>query len=117
MISYEVYKVLHIMAAFFMLVGLGVGLLHPNPPKFMKIQSGVASLILFVAGMGLLARIGIAHGSGFPGWALAKMFFWVILAVGAPLAAKRVKQGRTTLLYVFLSIAVLAAVFAIYKPF
>ena len=117
MISYEIYKILHIMAAFFMLAGLGVSLLHPNPPKFIKIQSGVASLVLFVAGMGLLARIGIAHGAGFPGWALAKMFFWVLLAVGAPLAAKRMKKGRATLFYVFLFIAILAAVFAILKPF
>ena len=81
------YKVLHILGAFFVFIGLGATLIPgedtPNRKAALRLH-GVGLLLLFIAGFGLIAKLKI----GFPWWVIAKMILW--LAFGAmPIIGKR----------------------------
>ena len=118
MLSYEFYKVLHISMAFLMLGMLGASFFTEQPSKKVKIFTGVASLFILVGGMGLLARLGVSHSGGWPGWAMAKVVLWLILAVSAPILSKKVPAPKRG--YVFVGLFVVAAAaagIAITKPF
>lgn len=117
MFPYEFYKFLHYLMIFIFVAGLGVSFFTVNNPKWNKILTGVSSVLIFVAGMGLLARIGVQHGKGFPGWIWAKMVIWFLLAIGAPVLAKRAGQYKVVAYFALLSVTSLAAWFAVYKPF
>lgn len=115
--SYEFYKVLHVASIFFFISGISIGLLSDNESKGLKIITGATSFLILVAGMGLLARIGVSHGQAFPGWIVAKVLFWAILAIGGPVVIKRFPDFRRPAYGVFMALLVLSALFAIYKPF
>lgn len=120
--SYEFYKVLHIIAAFALLLALGGLTLHimnggtrqyPHR-RFIMIMHGIAMLISLVAGFGMLARLGLT--STMPGWALAKLAIWFLLGV-IPAVIYRKTQMAMTLWFVILALAGGAAWLAINKPF
>jgi uncharacterized membrane protein SirB2 len=117
MLPYEFYKFLHVMMIFVFLSGAAIGFFIENNPKWNKILTGVTSVLIFVAGMGLLARIGVQHGSGFPGWVWLKMGLWLVMAVGAPVLAKRCRQYQTVCYFGILTLTAIAAWAATYKPF
>ena len=75
MLSYDFYKTLHLFSLVLFLGTMSFTLAQPagQAPKQMKILSGVSSLFLLVAGMGLLARIGVSHGTGWPLWAMLRV--------------------------------------------
>ena len=83
MISYETYKMLHLFAL--LSVFTGIGFVAQSAPildkKWGKMVLGFFSFMIFVAGMGLVARIGIKHGESFPHWILIKIFNWFLLNV------------------------------------
>lgn len=89
MLSYEVYKVLHLsfIVLFFSL--LGAQLLTDFKQKWGKITLGVASFFILVSGMGLMARLQIGHGEPWPTWIFIKLAIWLILTVSVPVVAKR----------------------------
>lgn len=89
MLSYEFYKIMHIIAIFFFLSTAGAQLLGNSEGKLPKILGGISSLIILVGGMGLLARIGVSHGEGWPSWVIAKVAIWLILVIMVPVVAKR----------------------------
>ena len=60
--SYEVYKVMHIVTLFLFFAGMGSIFLGGANSRVVKIMTGVSSLLILVGGMGLIARIGIKHG-------------------------------------------------------
>lgn len=109
MISYTIYKVIHLTCLVAFYSFYGVQILGEKEEKKYKILGGVASVLILVSGMGLLARIGISHGNGWPVWAIVKMVAWFILAGGIPLVAKRLpafsKQYYwfSMILFIFLS--------------
>lgn len=117
MFSYEFYKFLHLVTLFLFLSGAAVSFFLENNPKWNKILTGVTSLLIFVAGMGLLARIGVQHGAGFPMWVWLKMALWLFMAVGAPVLAKRARAYQTSCYFGLLSLAAVAAWLATFKPF
>lgn len=116
--SYHFYKILHLVSILFFIGGVGASCFgtQTNLKKSIKIVMGVSSLLILVAGMGLLARLGFSHGAGFPTWVVFKLLIWLLLAVGAPIVFKRVSHGLGKWFYLFLTLASLAAWFAIYKP-
>ena len=114
--SYEVYKVLHLVSIFFFIAGLAITFMLSDNPKFNKIVTGITSLLILVAGMGLLARIGISMKE-LPTWVIPKMAIWLILAIAAPILGKRLQSKKTIALYGLLSLLSIAGVLAIYKPF
>ncbi len=115
MFSYETYKLLHIALAMFFLASLAISFCGPQTSRLHKILSGIASLLIFVAGMGLMARLGIGHGGSWPLWIKAKMTLWLFLAIAGPVLAKRIRFARRLTFFALFSLFILATYFAIYK--
>lgn len=116
MISYPVYKFIHLLAVVIFFSGAAVSL-YGNAPKHLKVLGGVASLFIFVAGMGLLARIGLDHGAGFPFWVWGKMAIWLALTILVPVAAKRAPEKfKRPLFAICLLLFFFAHYLAFYKP-
>jgi hypothetical protein len=117
--SYEFYKVLHVVGALFLFSSLGTlaALSGADSAGFRRIASiahGMALGIIFVAGFGLLARLGMF--GGIPGWAWAKLVLWGLLgAVVMPL--KRRPEWAPALWVVMPLLGGAAAWLAIAKPF
>lgn len=120
--SYEFYKVLHIVGVLMVFSGL-VGVLAlrmtgtelpARPRRLFFLYHGVGLLVVLVAGFGLAARMG--YFQSLPNWVWAKLGIWLILG-GAIALAKRRGQLGGPLLTAFLAIGGLAAWLAITKPF
>jgi uncharacterized membrane protein SirB2 len=77
MISYDVYKLLHLcfILTFFSSLGFIASNHEMIVKKGFKILVGVISFLIFVAGMGLIARLGFKHGEGFPLWINLKIIW------------------------------------------
>jgi uncharacterized membrane protein SirB2 len=110
--SYEIYKVIHLVSLITLVACLAVNFFSETPRKLTRIGSMVASLLLMVAGMGLLARTRI----GWPSWVIAKMVIWLILAVSAPMMAKRLKDNKGQGFVAVLVMLVVAISLAVFKP-
>ena len=79
-----IYSVLHVLGAF-VLVGFTFQAFIAPQPQFRRrlmMYTGIASLIMFVAGFGLEAKLSL----GFPLWVLIKIGCWLGLSILAGLA-------------------------------
>ena len=114
---YEFYKLLHVLSIFVMLISMTVLFFKDQNNKLHKMLSGIVSLLIFVAGMGLLARLNFSHGEPWPLWVKAKIGLWFLVALLIPILNKRVKIQRQCAFWALFTIIVLAAFTAIYKPF
>jgi uncharacterized membrane protein SirB2 len=115
--SYEVYKVIHVLAILLMVAGLAIGY-YSTQPKHIKIITGVSSLLVLVGGMGLLARLGVSHGQGFPGWVSAKLAIWLVMSITGPVLAKRLSPVvKPKVFWGFIFLLFVAIYLAVYKPF
>lgn len=63
--------------------------------RVVMIGHGVAMLIVFVAGFGLMARLGIM--SGWPTWIYIKLALWLLLGVAVVLVRRVPEMGRVWL--------------------
>ncbi|MEM9456244.1 MAG: hypothetical protein AAGF11_18830 [Myxococcota bacterium] len=63
--------------------------------RVVMIGHGVAMLIVFVAGFGLMARLGIM--SGWPTWIYIKLALWLILGAAMVLVRRVPEMGRVWL--------------------
>jgi uncharacterized membrane protein SirB2 len=115
-VPYEVYKLLHIVLVVLFVSGAAVTLYADQPGKFWKIQTGVVSFLIFVAGMGLMARIGVSHTEGWPLWLKGKIAVWLLAAIFAPIAAKRMRGQRHLAMGVLMVLITAAVWLAIYQP-
>lgn len=116
MISYQLYKVLHISFIFFILTFIASMLLGNFTAKWPKILAGVSGLLILVTGMGLIARLGFKHDEPFPLWIWGKFIFWLLLTIGGPVFAKRlVGKSRVIAFFGLMAVAIAAATFAVYK--
>ena len=81
MISYETYKMLHLffILTFFASLGFVASSSELVQNKSGKIVVGVFSFLIFVAGMGLIARLGFKHSEPFPLWIRLKILNWVMI--------------------------------------
>ena len=114
----NIYRVLHVASLFFFLSGLGISFFTDNKNLSNKIITGISSLLILVAGFGLIARgLEISHGEKWPAWIHAKLTIWFILVVGGPVLAKRLNKGRALAFYSFLVLAITAVYLVVYKPF
>ena len=114
MISYEIYKIIHLTSLMIVFTSMSIQLVGEKDIKLLKILSGIASFLILVSGMGLLARVGVSHG-GMPLWAILKMFLWLTLAVGLPVAGKRFRQYGYQVYWLALVLFVVAAIIVNYR--
>lgn len=119
MFSYAFYKVVHIISALAIcysiafISGFSSGQKGTPSSKFFAIVHGLGLLALFVAGFGLLARLGLV--SGWPSWVVIKLILWVILALLFSVA-KRFSWGRPLVFALALGTMGLATFLAAFKP-
>ena len=79
--SYEIYKTLHLffIISFFSSLGFVASSSELVKNKAGKIILGLVSFLIFVAGMGLVARLGFKHDEPFPLWVKLKMINWLLI--------------------------------------
>lgn len=121
---YSIYKLVHLVGIFAMLVGVALACAHAlrdgsrddrHTRRRFAIVHGVATLLILTGGFGMLARLGVVHG-GLPGWILAKLAIWLVLAGAIALPWRDRRLARWLPVAVPLA-ALAAAATAIYKPF
>ena len=121
--SYQVYKLLHMMGILMVFLGLGGmiarGILgDQDSPKgkslrrFTGMAHGIGLIIVLVSGFGLIAKLGV----GFDAWVVGKMFIWLALG-GLIVAAKRFPELGLLTWSVTIVLGVAAAYLAGFKPF
>lgn len=114
MLNFHEYKILHFISIFIFITLFSIDLFVEGKNKWRRAIMMLASAIILLSGMGLLARLGFMTSAGaWPTWSIVKLIIWGILSVGAPLAAKRLKSFRNIVYFAlifFLSIAVFTIV-------
>lgn len=121
MISYQTYKMIHLMSLALLMLGLGgtlfTHLISPSVKGKVRLlcsaAHGVGLLMLLVSGFGLAARLG--YVTGLPTWIYYKLAIWVFF--GAALSISKRKANLAPLwLTVFTGVVGVAAYLAINKP-
>ncbi len=123
MISYSVYKVLHVVGLTLVFLALGGVLTHVingggkehRWRKAIGMSHGIGLFLVLLGGFGLLARIGVPHGS-IPTWALLKIALWLLLGGMLAVAYRKPSLARLTWSLVVV-IGGLGAYLAGSKPF
>jgi hypothetical protein len=124
MISYSVYRVVHLVGIFILFVVLG-GLAWGGAraeargslsPKLGMALHGIGLFIVLLGGFGLLARIGIMHGMNWPGWVWAKLVIWLLMGALVVIPRRKPEWGAGLLLLIP-TLGGVAAWLAIFKPF
>ena len=108
-----VYSVLHVLSGF-ALVGFTFQAFiapHPQFRKSLMICTGVASLLMVIAGFGLAAKMNV----GFPLWLLIKLGCWLGISLMSGLAFRMPMFARFYSIIALVLIA-LAVYCAYYKP-
>lgn len=121
MISYQIYKIMHLAGISLILLGLAAVLgAYANSSKINSrfrmvafISHGLGLLLALTGGFGMAARLGLVHG--LPGWIYAKLMIWVLLGLAISLA-KRKAQWTFALILTFTILVGTATGIAIYKP-
>lgn len=123
MISYGVYRLVHILGILFLFLALGgLSILAANrvgddarrKRRLVFITHGVALFIILLGGFGMLARLGLT--AGLPGWIWAKLAIWAILAAIVALPLRFPALARPIWFLVPI-LGTTAAYMALYKPF
>lgn len=120
---YVLYKLMHLAGIFTLLVSFTLACAHARGPessdrrarRSFAITHGVAVLLVMTGGFGMLARLGVVHGM-LPGWILAKLAIWTLLAGAIALPHRNPALARALPFWASLA-ALAAAATAIYKPF
>ncbi|MGH7561515.1 MAG: hypothetical protein ACRENB_10890 [Gemmatimonadales bacterium] len=124
MISYELYKVIHLTGVVAVIAALGGVAVHAinggtresnAARRFVAVLHGLGLLVVLVAGFGLLARLDLMTG-GLPLWVYGKLAVWVLAVILLVLPYRRPSLARGTLLLGLPLLGLLAAWLAVYKP-
>jgi hypothetical protein len=116
-----VYKNVHLLGIFMILVASGGLILHQinggwqqSARKLAAITHGVGMLLVLLSGFGMLARGGIFWP--WPGWVTGKVFIWILF--GALIAViGRIPMLARPLWWITIVLGGVAAYLALNKPF
>jgi hypothetical protein len=124
MLPHSFYNVVHVVGIAALIAALGGMALHgasggtrttSGARRLVAVLHGLGALLILVGGFGMLARLELAQGSGFPGWLWIKLVVWGLLAAAAAVPYRRPGLAVPLLVVVPL-LAGIAAWAAIYKP-
>lgn len=113
--SYQVYKIIHIVGIVLFFSLYAVAAYRGQAKKSEKIITGVLLVIILVAGMGLVARLGIPHGQPWPMWLKAKLGIWIVLGSLSHLVLKRFPGFAVKFFWIAVGLLTLASYLANYK--
>jgi len=124
MFSREFYEILHIVGIALMFVAIGGVAVHAAnggskaesaTRKLVSIGHGIGAVLVLVGGFGMLARIGMQHGAGFPTWLWIKIAIWAVLSAIVLIPYRKPALARP--FFVLLPLLAGVAVYmALYKP-
>ncbi len=122
MISYAVYKVMHLVGVLMVFLALGGvvtnavvdGRKHVGWRRSIAITHGVGMLLSLVGGFGLLARLGLVQG--LPGWVWVKLAIWLFLGLTIGVLARKPAWAKPLWVLVLL-LGGVSAYLAGSKPF
>jgi len=119
MISFEIYKLLHLTGIVILFLAFGYAFLMLKQGLDYKVYGktfakmhGISLFIILLGGFGALARLGISWP--WPMWVWVKFFVWAVFG-GLLVLVKRSKIKHPVFLILVLDLFVVAAVFAIFK--
>ncbi len=121
---YQAYKLIHFLGIFSLLIAVAISAAHvlrggtraDNPQRrTLAIIHGVASFLILLGGFGMLARLDILQG-GLPGWVWGKLVIWVLAGASLTLVYRGREAARVVVIALPV-LALIAAYFALYKPF
>ncbi len=101
--SYEVYKVLHLLGVMLLFLSLGGIALNGvrggdreslgGARKLAAVTHGIAMLLLIFGGFGLMARLGISHTNP-TGWVLAKIGIWILMGGSIAILLRKAEWSK-----------------------
>ncbi|NDC82678.1 hypothetical protein EB093_03310 [bacterium] len=109
----DLYRVLHVSGLIALVSALSIVLTSDQKSKLANMVLGVASLVMVIAGFGLLHLTGADMHSR---WVMGKLLIWLFIAIAVPVIAKRKPEWRRGTFGVTLVLLVAAVVLAIFKP-
>ena len=115
MISYQIYKMIHIISiVLFFSVYLSAAI-KTGSLKKEKIITGILLVLILASGMGLVARLGIPHASPWPTWLRVKLGIWIFIGCSSHIVLKRWHQHAVKFFYFSILLLTLASFMANYK--
>lgn len=123
--SYMTYKLIHLFGLFALFVSLAGMAAHAasgheksenKAYRGLLALHGLGALIALTGGFGLMARVGVEHGSMFPGWVWAKLTLWVILG-GLIALPYRNRALARAMIFLLPFLGLLGAYLGDFKPF
>ncbi len=112
--SFTFYQLLHVTAAFLYVavVFSACATSKAGDRKLINLWMGITSLLVLVAGFGLLSKMGL----GFDGWVIGKLVCWFGLSAVAGMAMRQ--PGKGGLLRIIAALLVGLVVYFVYRrPF
>lgn len=92
---------------------MSIGIVGGQQNNLVKRIGMISSLFIFITGIGLVFKTQVDNT--IPVWVALITFLWLILAIGAPIVAKKAKVRRIEAYYFFMGIAGLAVLVAVTK--
>lgn len=115
--SYQIYKMIHVVSIVIFFSLFAAAAYTKDVSKKSKVLTGIFIVFVLVSGMGLVARIGISHGAGWPAWLYVKLGIWVIVGSIGHIVMKRFPHLGVKTFWICIGLLVVASYMANYKPF